>query len=164
MADRVDRFIEADLDRGLPEDLVDEFDVVLATDIIEHVRSPEHLLSELRQRLRPHGRFISSVPNFGHWYPRGRTALGLFDYDQRGILDRTHLRHFTRRSLRRLLRETGFEITHLRYTGLPLDAIGLSGAGKRLIETVDRVAVSVWPTMFAYQFVVEAHVRADVTA
>jgi 2-polyprenyl-3-methyl-5-hydroxy-6-metoxy-1,4-benzoquinol methylase len=163
VTDRVDRFIQADLDAGLPGHLEDEFDIVLATDIIEHVRSPERLLCELTQRLRRNGRFIASVPNFAHWYPRGRTALGLFDYDQRGILDRTHLRHFTRRSFRRLLHDAGLEITKLRYTGLPLDAVGLSGIAGRLIETADRAAVRAWPTMFAYQFVVETRLRADAT-
>ena len=54
---------------------------------------------------------VASVPNFGHWYPRLRTAAGLFDYDQRGILDRTHVRFFTRRSFRRAVANTGLVTT-----------------------------------------------------
>ncbi len=43
-----------------------------------------------------------SVPNFNHWYPRGRIVAGRFDYDQRGPLDRGHVRFFTKRSIERL--------------------------------------------------------------
>ena len=46
------------------------------------------------------GTVVTSVPNFGHWYPRSRVAVGRFDYDRRGILDAGHLRFFTRRELR----------------------------------------------------------------
>ena len=43
-------------------------------------------MDEITRVLRPDGRLIVSVPNFGHWYPRTRTMVGAFDYDQRGIL------------------------------------------------------------------------------
>ncbi len=63
------------------------------------------------------------MPNFGHWYPRGRIAIGLFGYDRRGILDETHLRFFTRSTLRRLVRDAGFDVLEERATGLPLGTI-----------------------------------------
>jgi hypothetical protein len=62
---------------------------------------------------------ITSVPNFGRWYPRGRTALGRFDYDQRGLLDNGHVRFFMRRGLR----DAGFSIVRQKATGLPLDVL-----------------------------------------
>ena len=62
------------------------------------------MLRQMGSRLGEGGRIIISVPNFGHWYPRVRTALGIFDYDQRGILDKTHVRFFTRRSLLRMIK------------------------------------------------------------
>ena len=60
------------------------FDVVLAGDVLEHVRDPGRVLEQARELLAPGGRLIVSVPNFGHWYVRLRTVLGVFDYDQRG--------------------------------------------------------------------------------
>jgi 2-polyprenyl-3-methyl-5-hydroxy-6-metoxy-1,4-benzoquinol methylase len=154
---RMERFVQADLEQGIPEQVGDGFDVVIGADVIEHVRDPEHLLADMSHRLRPGGTVIASVPNISHWYPRGRTALGLFDYDQRGILDATHLRFFTRRSFVRMVRQAGLEPLARRHTGLPFDALRLDttrGVG-RAGALVDRALVRAWPTMFAYQFVYE---------
>ncbi|HKY67343.1 MAG TPA: bifunctional glycosyltransferase/class I SAM-dependent methyltransferase [Acidimicrobiales bacterium] len=151
--DRVDEFHQADLEDGLPAEIGGEFDLVIAGDIIEHVRWPDRLMDELATRLANDGEMLASVPNFAHWYPRARVSLGLFDYDQRGILDRTHLRHFTRRSFRRLVKESSLELVELRYSGLPLGAVGLSGLGPRIVQGLDRRLVRTWPTMFAYQLI-----------
>lgn len=158
VTERVDRFLEADLDRGLPLILREEapFDLVVAADVLEHVRDPESLLKQVRSVLIPGGTLIASVPNFGHWYPRGRTAVGLFDYDQRGILDRGHVRFFTRRGLLDLVRRSGFAVAHLEASGLPLEVLyaGKSVAS-RGVSFADRLAVATWPTLFGYQFVIQ---------
>jgi 2-polyprenyl-3-methyl-5-hydroxy-6-metoxy-1,4-benzoquinol methylase len=161
VAARMERFVQADLERGLPDEVGDGFDVVIAADVIEHVRNPQALLIDMAARLRTGGTVIASVPNISHWYPRGRTALGLFDYDQRGILDATHLRFFTRRSFVRLAAQAGLYPSNRRHTGLPFDALGVrTGAGPgRIAALGDRALVRVWPTMFAYQFVYELDVN-----
>jgi 2-polyprenyl-3-methyl-5-hydroxy-6-metoxy-1,4-benzoquinol methylase len=154
---RMATFVHGDVETGLPETAGGGFDVVVAADVIEHVRRPERLLAQMVDRLNPGGTLIASVPNIGHWYPRARTALGLFDYDQRGILDSTHLRFFTRRSFLRLARQVGLEPVVHRHTGLPFDALRLRTdrpVGK-LASLLDRALVRAWPTMFAYQFVYE---------
>ena len=157
VTERVDRFIAADLDRGLPAAVAEEgpFDVVVAADVIEHVRDPDRLMGQIRSVMVPRGTLILSVPNFGHWYPRLRTAVGLFDYDQRGILDVGHVRFFTRRGLLDLIRRTGFTVTQRQATGLPLEVISSrAGAMGRGVRVADRLAVQAWPTLFGYQFVV----------
>ena len=160
---RTDAFHVANLENGLPAAVGSDFDVVIAADVIEHVARPESLINELASAMRPGGTIIASVPNFGHWYPRSRTAAGLFDYDQRGILDRTHLRFFTRRSFRRLLDNAGLTTQAERHAGLPLDVLGIGGPIGSSLASVDRLATRIWPTMFAYQFVVSLvaapHVR-----
>jgi glycosyltransferase involved in cell wall biosynthesis len=155
---RVDRFIQADLDQGLPRGVADEgpFDIVLAADLLEHVRHPETLLADIRNVLVPRGTLIVSVPNFGHWYARARVALGVFDYDQRGILDEGHVRFFTRRGLLRRLRSAGFRVQRQEVTGLPLEVLTRSEAlPRRLVRIIDRFAVAARPTLFGYQFVVQ---------
>ena len=97
-----------------------------------------------------------SVPNFGHWYPRLRATLGMFDYDQRGILDATHVRFFTRRSIRKLVERSGFTVRRMEPVGLPLDAIGLDGTKARMVRLLDHFLVTLWPTLFGYQFILEA--------
>jgi Methyltransferase domain len=123
--------------------------------VLEHLRRPEDLLAQLRAVLVPRGSVIASVPNFGHWYSRGRTALGLFDYDQRGILDHGHVRFFTRRSFERLTRNAGLTPLRRHVTGLPLDALtdAPQSPVTRAVRAADRVAVALRPTFFGYQLI-----------
>ncbi|MFV0307954.1 MAG: methyltransferase domain-containing protein [Desertimonas sp.] len=170
--DRVDEFVETDLDAGLPDEVGDGFDVVVLADVLEHVTDPERLLKQAADRVRPGGRLLISVPNFAHWYPRARVVVGRFDYDRRGILDRGHVRFFTRRSLERLLARTGLRIVHRGVTGVPLEVAdrGAAPAGARTpsrprslraaVAAADRLGTRAWPTMFGYQLVYEVRTQA----
>jgi glycosyltransferase involved in cell wall biosynthesis len=152
--ERTDEFYEANLDQGIPSELTGRFDVVLCADVLEHVRHPEALMAELAAVTSPRGRMIASIPNFAHWYPRGRTAVGRFDYDQRGILDNDHVRFFTRRSFLQLCDRARWKVVRSRTTGVPLEL--LTGGGlARAAGMVERGARNVWPTMFAYQLLYE---------
>jgi glycosyltransferase involved in cell wall biosynthesis/cyclopropane fatty-acyl-phospholipid synthase-like methyltransferase len=164
VAQRVDAFIEADLNEPLPLALKGAFDVVVAGDILEHVVEPHSLLDDLAGALRPGGELLVSVPNFGHWYPRGRTALGRFDYDQRGPLDRGHLRFFTRDSIEALIATCGLRITDRATVGTPFDMLAAGGSRVRArlatgAARTDRVATRVWPRLFGYQFLYRLEVR-----
>ena len=153
---RVDVFVLADLEKGIPEEVGGGFDLAIAADVLEHVRNSDLLLRQIGASLGPNGRVIISVPNFGHWYPRIRTVLGIFDYDQRGILDKTHVRFFTRRSLLRMVKKNGFEVKEFRTTGLPIDVISSRGSlVRRLARAVDGLLVGLRPTLFGYQFILE---------
>ncbi|CAN5715641.1 hypothetical protein BH24ACT5_BH24ACT5_03700 [soil metagenome] len=160
VADRLDAFVEADLDVGLPVEAGTEYDIVIAADVIEHTVEPTDVLRALADRLRPDGSLFVSVPNFAHWYPRTRVALGRFDYDSRGILDRGHLRFFTRRSLERVIADAGMRIVRRDVVGSPIELLDDSRSGAiriltRLGGVVDRAAVRFWPTLFGYQFLYE---------
>jgi len=157
---RVDKFVQANLDFGLPSDLPASVDVVVCADVLEHVRQPEVLLEELAPRLAAGGAVLASIPNFGHWYPRFRTLLGVFDYDRRGILDRTHVRFFTRRSFERMARGAGYQVRRVGATGLPFDVADRGGSGSvsaklKPIRAIDRALVKLRPQLFAYQFLYE---------
>jgi 2-polyprenyl-3-methyl-5-hydroxy-6-metoxy-1,4-benzoquinol methylase len=154
---RVDAFVLGDLEDGIPADVGDGFDVVVAADVIEHVRRPDILLQQMAQVLAPNGELLVSTPNFGHWYPRIRVATGTFGYDRRGILDETHLRFFTAKTLRTLFSSHGLDIAELRHTGLPFDVLSRGDTrSARFARRIDNALVRARPTMFAYQFVVRA--------
>lgn len=167
VGERVDRFVAADLDAGLPEELEGPYDLIVLADVLEHLRQPGELLESLRsgELLAPGGSLLVSVPNFGHWYPRVRVALGRFDYDRRGILDAGHLRFFTRRSFERLVAETGWSVRRRAATGLPLEVADRgagdsgtapgTGRGARSVSALDRVLVGLRPQLFGYQFLYE---------
>jgi hypothetical protein len=137
--------------------------VIVAADVLEHVRSPERILADVRPLVARGGSLVVSVPNFAHWYPRGRVAVGRFGYDRRGILDRDHVRFFTKRSLERLLAQSDFRVVRRSGTGLPFEVVGRGGRGRpagsgraaRVLSRIDRAAVALRPQLFAYQFVYE---------
>jgi 2-polyprenyl-3-methyl-5-hydroxy-6-metoxy-1,4-benzoquinol methylase len=87
------------------------FDVVVCNDVIEHMVDHDRFLDLVRAYIAPGGVLIGSVPNMRH-YRALFELLVLRDWDYRdsGVLDRTHLRWFTARSLRRSLVRAGFEI------------------------------------------------------
>jgi glycosyltransferase involved in cell wall biosynthesis len=168
VGDRVDRFVEADLDDGIPDEVGGDYDVVLAADVVEHVRDPERLLREAAARLAPRGTVVASVPNFSHWYPRARVAAGRFDYDRRGILDAGHVRFFTGPSFERTARRAGLRVRSRQAVATPQEVVrrgAADGAGPgrlaRLLERANAATVAVWPSLFAYQFVFELEPRED---
>jgi len=154
-AERMSAFYKADLSQGVPPEVGTGFDLVLMADVLEHLSEPEVLLEQCMDLLTPEGSVILCVPNIAHWYPRTRAALGMFDYDQRGILDATHLRFFTRRTIRKLVERSRYTVRRMEPVGVPLDALGLEGTSGRLVRLVDHFLVTLWPTMFGYQFIVE---------
>lgn len=155
---RTDVFVNFDLNDGIPPEAGGNFDLVLAADVLEHLVNPSALLQQVKDVMAPDGTALFCVPNFAHWYPRARSALGMFDYDQRGILDSTHLRFFTRRSFLKMVKRRGFEVRRVEVVGLPLDALGIGGTGARAVRRLSHKLSDLWPTMFAYQFIIEATV------
>ncbi len=153
---RMHRFIQADLDDGLPAEVGEEFDVVVAGDVIEHVRDPELVLSQVRDLLAEGGLALVSIPSFSHWYPRLRVALGRFDYDDQGILDRGHVRFFTRRSFERMVRQSGLRVNRVEAIGIPVERLTNStSSALSWIARFDRAAATVYPSLFAYQYLFE---------
>jgi glycosyltransferase involved in cell wall biosynthesis len=162
IGERVDQFVDADLEDGIPAEVGTGFDVVLAIDVIGHVRNPDALLRAARAVMRAGGTMYVSVPNFEHWYPRGRILTGRFDYDRRGILDRGHLRFFTRRSALRTFEDAGLSARGIQSVGLPVQTLlrRASGSprsprGSGILRRADDLSVSVSPTLCAYQFLFE---------
>ncbi len=161
VVDRMTRFFEANLEQGIPDEVGNGYDTVVCADVLEHVREPGRLLEEAKLLLNAGGSILASVPNFGHWYPRLRTLFGMFDYDQRGILDNTHVRFFTRRSFERVVAAAGLAIVRRDATGLPVDVAnrgssdGTTAQRLSVLATADRVATKLRPQLFGYQFVYE---------
>jgi methionine biosynthesis protein MetW len=96
------------------------FDIILFGDVLEHTQQPERILSEAVKLLKPGEQVIVSVPNVAHWRVRFGLLFGRFEYSDSGILDRTHLRFFTRRSARALLANSGYEVTRMDFAGYSL--------------------------------------------
>jgi glycosyltransferase involved in cell wall biosynthesis len=159
VAERLDGFVEADLNQGLPAEVGKDFDVVIGADVFEHLMQPEKLMAQLRTVLAPRGVVVASVPNVAHWYPRLRVALGKFDYERRGIFDAGHLRFFTRHSFERMAKGAGMQVRRTTNTGLPVEVAERGGPAPskvmRVVAGIDRLGLALMPTLFAYQLVFE---------
>jgi 2-polyprenyl-3-methyl-5-hydroxy-6-metoxy-1,4-benzoquinol methylase len=147
------RVIVGDIER-MPLDLeAGAYEAVVCADVLEHLRDPRAVIVRLRPLLAPGGRLIVSTPNIANWSMRLLHLAGRWEYQERGIMDRTHLRFFTRRSLETLLRSAGYEVAECDVT-VPLPAL------RR--EPFNRWAHWLglrWKSLLAYQFVVVATPR-----
>ncbi len=92
------------------------FDVIVFGDILEHLRNPADILDESRRLLRADGYVVASIPNVAHGAIRLALLNGNFDYRELGILDETHLRFFTLKTIEELFLEAGYEIRHIDRT------------------------------------------------
>lgn len=87
-----------------------KFDYIIINDVLEHLREPQNLLMKLKPFLNENGSFIVSVPNVAYWKIRLGLLFGNFDYTNTGILDNTHLKFFTQKTLKQLIKNCGFKI------------------------------------------------------
>src|SRR5688572_7655869 len=112
----------SDLNREVPR-LDGVYDVMLYGDILEHLQAPLKVLTELNRNLAPGGMVLISVPNVAHLWMRMQLMAGRFEYAERGILDRTHLRFFTLKSFRQFVRDAGLKLEHIYTTPVPLPLV-----------------------------------------
>jgi trans-aconitate methyltransferase len=79
-------------------------------DTLEHLKDPWAVLRKIRGVLPEGGTLVVCVPNAQHWSMQVRLSVGDFRYRDSGLMDRTHLRWFTRQTMLESFRETGFEV------------------------------------------------------
>ncbi|MFP4501914.1 MAG: glycosyltransferase [Candidatus Hydrogenedentota bacterium] len=91
----------------------DYFDCITCADVLEHMIEPGAVLKKLRRMLSPEGILIISIPNVRYHAIFSTITSGRFSYMDRGILDRTHLRFYTRETLRDMLTQAGFDVIKL---------------------------------------------------
>jgi len=94
-------------------------DLILFLDVLEHLSDPVSAMKKITSSLAPDGKIIVSLPNIAHYSVSAPLFFGgQFEYEDAGILDRTHLRFFVRKSAVELLLTAGFTVERALYTGL----------------------------------------------
>ena len=180
---RLERVLAADL--GDSDQIAGEldgrhFDILMFSDVLEHTVDPESVVRRFLPYLRAEGRLVISVPNVANWVTRIALLAGRFNYRDTGVLDKTHLRFFTRRSLVQLVEKCGLKVETMIYTPmitraiLPLlkkrlvtedneqvepTVISDSRAYRvylRLVFPIEQAIVRVAPGLLAFQMVVSA--------
>jgi len=142
-----DEVIIANLDkiRSLPFEK-GYFDIIVCSDVLEHLRNPLEVLKTLSAYLSEEGFFLISIPNISFFTIRLSLLFGRFDYQpQGGILDESHLRFFTRKSFVNLLKKANLEPYYIR--------------GYNLVQRkffILKVLGLLFPTLFSIQFLIKA--------
>ncbi|MFA5142847.1 MAG: class I SAM-dependent methyltransferase [Candidatus Omnitrophota bacterium] len=95
--------IELPFDKGY-------FDCIIYGDILEHLADPWAVLAGHKEFLRPGGWIVASIPNIAHYKTRRMLRRGEWNYEDAGILDRSHLRFFTIKSIKQMFKDAGFKI------------------------------------------------------
>ena len=134
-------------------------DAMIFGDVLEHTADPVMVLRMARRKLADDGMIVVSIPNIGHFKVRLRLLLGKFDYEDWGIMDRTHLRFFTLKTAQEMLREGCFTVVHREGVhGYPLPD-GLNPAAQLWARSKRRLRgwlTGLRPTVFGYQFILVA--------
>jgi len=159
------RVITGDLDlMNIQEALAGEtFDVILCADVLEHLRDPARVLSELKPFLAPAGYVVASIPHVGHGSVRLALLSGQFPYRPLGLLDDTHLRFFNRQAVEELFEQCGYAIESVDRN---LWHIFDTEVGSRLgnYSPTLTAALDSDPEVETYQFIVTARPRAADSA
>lgn len=153
-------FIQWNLDRKEFPVNVSQFNQIFLLDIIEHLKEPEEFMDELRFAAackRPE--LVITTANIGFFVTRAMLSCGQFNYGKKGILDATHTRLFTFRSLQELLDQSGYKILEVRGIPAPFPkAIGDNFVSRFLLR-LNQLLIRFSKGLFAYQIFVRAEAK-----
>ncbi|NYE56885.1 glycosyltransferase [Carboxydothermus ferrireducens] len=98
------------------------FDTIILADVIEHLNVPEVIIKKLKSKLAHNGEFIIGVPNFRHWSIIMKILFGDLSYEEAGIMDKTHLRIFTKYIIYNMMKNLNLEVIKISKIVVPLEA------------------------------------------
>lgn len=82
-------------------------------DVLEHLYDPWKTLRRIQASMSGEGCVVACIPNAQHWSVQARLNTGLFRYEDAGLLDRTHIRFFTRKTIIELFDSSGLQIEEM---------------------------------------------------
>ena len=121
---RLDNVISGDIEEIIDRGSLGRFDCILCGDLLEHLNDPWKVVSGLKRHLKKEGLFVTSVPNIANWAIICEMLKGRWDYVPFSILSGTHLRFFTRHSLKELFEDAGYRIREIYFQGFEVPAEG----------------------------------------
>ncbi|CAN7215046.1 class I SAM-dependent methyltransferase [Acidovorax sp. LjRoot74] len=140
------------------------FDAVLACDVLEHLRKPEEVLSRLSEFVAPMGRLVISVPNIAYAGVVAAMRNGIFDYSDKGQLDRTHVRFFTRRSIEKVLLDCGWSPRAWEANRVPVECSEFAWYWSALSGEQRQALLAGWQDFDVYQWMAVVTPSVDASA
>jgi len=154
----LDAFLAHDLSSGSLPIALDDFSHILLLDVVEHMADPEEFVSRLKLACSAKGaqQLIVTTGNVAFIVVRLMLALGAFNYGKRGILDLTHKRLFTFRTIRRLFEESGFAVEEVRGIPVPFPLALGDGRPARGLLGLNRLLIRLSRSLFSFQILLRA--------
>lgn len=139
-----------------PHDFISGYEAVVCGDVLEHLVNPEEQLFRLVNAQPDVCIFVISVPNIANVWIRLNLLIGRFNYTEMGILDKTHLHFYTRKTFLSLLHLVGLELEALHTTPIPLELVSpyfIHNPLGRMLNNFLIFLTGIWPTLFGYQWI-----------
>lgn len=135
-----------------------KFDIMIFADVLEHLKDPRETLLKVRNYLNSGGKLLISVPNIAHASVRLELLTGDFEYEDLGILDNTHLKYFTKKSILRFLDSCGFYVQSIEVVskGLLTQTIKKFLSKLNLENNQKLIKVFNQPEALANQYIISA--------
>jgi O-antigen biosynthesis protein len=134
----------------------DRYDYIVCADVLEHLKNPGGLVAQLPALLKSDGRILLSIPNIAHAGVIAELLAGEFRYRPEGLLDTTHLRFFTRKSLLALLQKHNLASLAIETVSCDLRESEFRGYFLEVLPPAIYQLLSAYPDALSYQFIVEA--------
>ncbi len=138
------------------------FDAILACDVLEHLYEPNVALKSLRELANPGARIVISMPNVAYAGLIAGLQLGQFEYAATGLLDRTHVRFFTRNSLIKTLMLCGWASEHWEGYHVPIEQSEFVWGWKQLSNSQRQALMSDSADFDVYEWMVVATPMSDM--
>jgi len=150
-----DAYFQANLDNvsELNLESLGKFDTIVYADILEHLREPQDLIVSFTPCLNQGGKIIASTGNVAHIFIRLMLLLGIFKYTDKGILDKTHTKLFTKKTFVELFENCGYSVVKKSVTPIPFENIFSNAKLANFLSNANMLFARLLPSLFAYQFV-----------
>jgi len=129
------------------------FDIIIFGDVLEHIRYPEIILTKFKKLLKKDGLVIASIPNVANINIRWNLFWGNWNYKSWVVLDHTHMRFFTKKTIKQLFNNQNYKIIKINST--PGANFIFLRHFKPLIKIKD-IICKIYPRLLALQFIVIA--------
>lgn len=141
-------------DQSILNKIGNDYDFIIMADVLEHLINPENFLKKLRKKASGKTALLISVPNIASWTARKQLFFkGDFEYQESGLLDKTHLHFYTVNTLPKILSGCGWKVLKIigTITRVPLESL----LGK--IPFLRQFIVEKYRNLSYYHFLIIAH-------
>lgn len=107
----LDKVLSSSVEESITELPNKYFDLIVANDVLEHLVDPYEVMKKLTKVLTKDGIVVSSIPNMRNFHVmRDLTLYKNWEYQESGILDKTHMRFFTTKTIKKLFEDNGYDV------------------------------------------------------